>query len=242
MNKSEQYQQDIGNHFKACKSKPPCDGIDHPASVFISDGIVCPGQWFSQKVRPLFLLKEAYHGSGDWDLIAQHLMTRDRMKKSIWRRVSEWTYGLTGTTKDAILPFPDDEALQYFGNPWLCQAAVVNVKKSGGTSHSDMTLINHYASCDRKELLRELELIDPTVIVCGYTISSLNIIMGETIKDYQHPNPNLYYQTTLNGHGVIVLDYYHPSNRYPAVMNYYGLVGAYQQALIHGGIENRKSF
>ena len=66
MNKSEQYQQDIGNHFKAWKSKPPCDGIDHPASVFISDGIVCPGQWFSQKVRPLFLLKEAYHGSGDW--------------------------------------------------------------------------------------------------------------------------------------------------------------------------------
>ena len=74
MNKSEQYQQDIGNHFKAWKSKPPCDGINHPASVFISDGIVCPGQWFSQKVRPLFLLKEAYHGSGDWDLIALSLI------------------------------------------------------------------------------------------------------------------------------------------------------------------------
>ena len=34
--------------------------IDHQNGVFIRDGVVCPEQWFLQKVRPLFLLKEAY--------------------------------------------------------------------------------------------------------------------------------------------------------------------------------------
>lgn len=53
------------------------------------------------------------------------------------------------------------------------------------------------------ELRREIELIDPTIIVCGYTITSLNIILGYNIKDRQ--NSNLYYFTRLNGHDVIVL-------------------------------------
>ena len=90
--------------------------------------------------------------------------------------------------------------------------------------------ILQYAEYDRTELRREIELIDPTIIVCGYTITSLNVIMGYNIKDRQ--NSNLYYFTRLNGHDVIVLDYYHPSNRYPDIMNYYGLIGSYQQALI----------
>ena len=42
--------------------------INHRDNVFIQDGVVCPEQWFSQKVRPLFLLKEAYGGKDDWDL------------------------------------------------------------------------------------------------------------------------------------------------------------------------------
>lgn len=41
--------------------------IDHSSNIFIRDGIICPQQWFSEsrKVRPLFLLKEAYGGNED---------------------------------------------------------------------------------------------------------------------------------------------------------------------------------
>lgn len=136
------------------------------------------------------------------------------------------------TTEDIIPPFPADETMSFYGNPYLRQIAVVNIKKSNGVSNSSMEQINQYAEYDRLQLRRELELIVPTVIVCGYTISSLNIIMEKNIKDYQQTNPNLYYFMELNGHDVVVLDYYHPSNRYPAILNYYGLMGIYQQVLI----------
>lgn len=232
MDLSEIYRFEINKLFEEWKSKAPIGEIDHKNNVFISDGIVCPEQWFSQKVRPLFLLKEAYHGEGNWDLISEHLLTDKRIGSGTWRRVSEWTYGIMATTANKIPPYPVDETINYYGNPYLRKIAVVNIKKSGGTSSSNMETIGKYAEYDRVQLHKEIELIDPTVIFCGYTISLLNVIMEKTVKDYSHPNPNLFYFVKLNDHNVIVLDYYHPSNRYPAVINYYALMGIYQQALI----------
>lgn len=236
MNIIKQYESDIKSLFEEWKEKTSSGEIDHKNNVFISDGIVCPKQWFSQNVRPLFLLKEAYHEEGNWDLISEHLLTDKKIGSGTWRRVSEWTYGLMATTENVLPPYPVDEIMNYYGNPYLRKMAVVNVKKSGGTSNSDMEVINKYAEYDKAQLRKEIELVDPTVIVCGYTISSLNIIMEEPVKDYSHPNPNFYYTMRLNNHNVVVLDYYHPSNRYPAVMNYYGLMGIYQQALIQKSI------
>lgn len=228
---TEKYISDIELLFQEWKNKAPSDDINHSKNVFIRDGIVCPEQWFSQKVRPLFLLKEAYHGTGDWDLIKDHLLTKEKMGKHItWKRVSQWTQGLLHTSTTYLCPFRDEAAMHYFGNEQLRQIAVVNVKKSDGAKDSKKDNILQYAQFDCTELRREIELIDPTIIVCGYTITSLNIILGYNIKDRQ--NSNLYYFTRLNGHDVIVLDYYHPSNRYPDIMNYYGLIGSYQQALI----------
>ena len=66
-----------------------------------------------------------------------------------------------------------------------------------------------YAEYDRRELRREIELIDPTVIVCGYTISALNIIMETPVKEYanaEQQNSNLFYTVQINGHAAIVLD------------------------------------
>ena len=133
-------------------------------------------------------------------------------------------------------PYADEAADHVFGNPYLRQAAVVNVKKSGGEKVSDYKEIQRYAEYDRRELRREIELIDPTVIVCGYTISALNIIMETPVKEYanaEQQNSNLFYTVQINGHAAIVLDYWHPSNQFPDLLNYYGLMGSYQQALLH---------
>ena len=78
MERTEKYISDIELLFQEWKNKAPSDDINHSKNVFIRDGIVCPEQWFSQKVRPLFLLKEAYHGTGDWDLIKDHLLTKEK--------------------------------------------------------------------------------------------------------------------------------------------------------------------
>ena len=83
MERADKYINDIELLFQEWKNKAPSDDINHSQNVFIRDGIVCPEQWFSQKVRPLYLLKEAYHGTSDWDLIKEHLLTEAKMGKHI---------------------------------------------------------------------------------------------------------------------------------------------------------------
>ena len=201
--------------------------IDHTEG-FIRDGVVCPELWFTQSIRPLYLLKEAY-GEGHWDLIADHLHKSSRSSQ-MWRRISEWTYGLQSTSKTTIAPYGGWNPIDYYGNEYLQQIAVVNVKKSGGKSSSDMDNIRAYAQFDREYLYRELALCDPTVMICGYTASVLDMIFKQPVRHIR--NHNIFYHIMLNGHGVLILDYWHPANQYPDIMNYYGLIGAYQQALL----------
>ena len=81
---------------------------------------------------------------------------------------------------------------------------------------------------DKTRLKRQLELCDPTVIICGYTSSILESIMDCKNK---HDSSNLSYHISSNGHDVLVINYWHPANRYPDLMNYYGLMGIYHTAL-----------
>lgn len=201
--------------------------IDHTAG-FIRDGVVCPETWFSQPVRPLFLLKEAY-GAGYWDLIADQLARTEQIRGQMWRRVSAWTYGLLATTAQDIAPYHSWQPIERYGNEYLRQAAVVNIRKSGGSSSSDMDVIRAYAAFDRACLMEELALCDPTILVCGYTASALDTLFDRPVRHDR--NENLFYHVPLNGHDVLVLDYWHPANQYPDIMNYYGLMGIYQQAL-----------
>lgn len=207
--------------------------------VFVTDGVVCPEKWFSQSVRPLFLLKEAYTGNEDWDLIKDGILNKNEpIMPPVWKRVSQWTKGIMDTTEHDIPSFEEDLETRKRGNSYLKQCAVVNVKKIAGKSNSKMDIINDYAVRDRNELFEELKLCDPTVIICGYTISSLNLIFSKNnsyhdgpIKFYDTPNDNWFYYIKLNGHTVIVIDYYHPSNQFPDLMNYYGLLNIYQLAM-----------
>lgn len=208
--------------------------IGHSSNVFIRDGIICLEQWFSQsqKVRPLFLLKEAYGGDKDWDLVQDHLMGQEKIIK-MWNRISHWTYGLCATSADCIASYIPDLPVGSFGNTYLRQAAAVNIRKSGGEKNSSIDVIRSYADFDAKRLLEQLQLCDPTVIVCCYTGSALDIIWKEaTGRVVRTPyNENLYYTIRLNQRDVLVLDYWHPANQYPDIMNYYSLMVIYQMAL-----------
>lgn len=230
------YRREADLLFRAWKEKHARTGLDHTAGVFVRDGVVCPAQWFAQPVRPLFLLKEAYHGSRDWDLVQDHLLPMDRVRGRTWNRVALWTYGLLHTTAGRLCPFA--EAAAETGDTLLRAIAVMNVKKRSGRTRSHMAEIRRYAAADRAELYRQLQLCDPTVLVCGYTISALgHILPGPPLKDPDDPaghNPDLFYFCRLNGHPLLVLDYWHPANHFPDLMNYYGLLGIYQQALAAG--------
>lgn len=203
--------------------------IDHKNNVFIRDGVVCPETWFSQKIRPLFLLKEAYGGTEDWDLIKDHLLVHKRIDK-MWERISGWTKGILSTTDASLSPFiNDDPDITSYGNEYLKKIAVINIKKSGGKSASEFDDISTYALFDKDRLKSQFEICDPTIIICGYTSSYLETILD---KDFREPrNDNLYYHIELNGHDVLVIDYWHPANHYPDLMNHYSFLGIYQNSL-----------
>ena len=109
----------------------------------------------------------------------------------------------------------------------------MNVKKSDGKNNSNMDEVRSYAWFDAERLWKQLSLCDPTVIVCGYTASALDIISermtGKKVRETD--NNSLYYTMELNGHKVLVLDYWHPANHFPKEMNYFGLAAVYQLGL-----------
>lgn len=235
-NKAAEYEKKANALFDEWKAKKPQGGIDHGGGVFIRDGIARPEQWFEQDVRPLFFLKEAYGGDEDWDLCG-YFMSKDAMPRSTaWRKITQWAYGILNSDIDEAPSYDemleetqDEDGIVRFGNEQLEKIAVVNVKKSGGRPTSEDDDLKAYAEYDAEMLARQIEMIDPTVIVCGYTYRYLKI----ALKD--HPKPKRIsewaYEMEINGHSAIVLDYYHPANQFPSLMNYYGLTGVYRQAL-----------
>ncbi|MGI6594980.1 MAG: hypothetical protein ACOX24_07930 [Christensenellales bacterium] len=213
--------------------------LKYPDSVFISDGIVNKEKWKTQKVRPLFLLKEAYGGDSDWDLIDDYLSIfindsdNTPIKDKTWKRVVQWTHGIFNTNETTLAQLPS--SFSDISAEWLNSIAVVNVKKANGKDSSNKTDINGYAERDREFLKRQIELIDPTVIICGSTISSLNIIMcgeeNEGVRNSDNKNDDWCYFTNINAHKVIVLDYYHPGQRSLDTLHYFRLTYMYQKAL-----------
>lgn len=178
----------------------------------------------------MYLLKEAHGWDKSGNLIDDHLMNTGKKLHRIWRNVCEWTEGIFETTKD-YLPIYHETEYENNGNDILKKIAVINIKKSSGKSSSDMDEINNYALFDKEEIMREIALCNPTIIICGYTMSSLNIITDYTVKDEKHPDKDWIYSFELNGHKVIVIDFFHPANHYPKLMNYYTLMKIYQMAL-----------
>ena len=202
--------------------------IDHKNDGFVADGIINPKIWHDDNHKKiLFVLKEAY-GGGDWNLALALL--QKHWADRLWGRIARWTYGLQHTTNNHIEKYrknlsPDEH------NMALEQIAVMNLKKSKGKSQSDYGIINAYAMFDKEELRKEFELIDADIIVCGYTFYALYNLVYENAELINY-NDNCYFFLDLGGRRRLFLSYYHPANRWPDLINYYGLVGIYQQALL----------
>ena len=232
MTKSE-YNKKIENLFSKWQNKAPFNGIDH-SDRFIKDGVVCPEKWFSQEVRPLFLFKEAYTTKGDnemKDLIKDHLIRTDNPIDKMWERVSDWTRGLMFLSETGeILPFASQEKIKFYGNEYIQKIAVMNIKKSSGAKESERENLLKYADYDAEEIYMQLEICDPTVIVCGYT--------GEYLIDYvfkekkeeiinnrsKFEQDHYIYKCRLNGKEIPVVNFWHPANQFPDIMNYYCLM------------------
>lgn len=205
--------------------------IDHGKNGFIADGIVNSELWNSgDKKRILFIMKEA-HGT-DWD--SRALASWLRMYHPtlpMWRRVARWTYGIQHTDANEIARYQAKLTDEQHAES-LEQIAVLNLKKSNGDSASDYGEIDAYARADRLEILKEFSLIDPDIVICGSTFGTmLTTVLQKPPLNDGTGNDNWYYFINVAGKERLFIDYYHSANHWSDLMNYYGVMGIYQQAL-----------
>ena len=91
-----------------------------------------------------------------------------------------------------------------------------------------------YGINDKDFIKKEIELIDPDVIICGgsVTINTLDEIYDKSIIKKPSDLVAFYFSDIIGGKERLFIDFYHPAVRYPKVLTYYGVVNLYQQALL----------
>lgn len=211
----------------------------HKNEVFNFDGIVDFEQWEdAENKKILFFLKEAHHGSKsikeyfDENSTCNYSLTsdlRDYGPWKMWIKVAEWAYAIKETNKEKIANY--NEYCERYGerekqNEIIRQISVVNLKKSAGKPTSDNDDLATYLNKDKTKLLEQISIIDPQIIVCGSTFKFFKEIVGADSLSERNDNWFYFWKDK------IVIDFYHPANQYPKLMNFYSLAAIYQKALI----------
>ena len=172
-------------------------------SGFFKDGIMGEQNWKDKEIKIMFLLKENY--SDGWR-INDKIDIRRGTNKKFFPNLARWKY-LVDNIKicKKVLNYPTDKELEDFQKGWdMYDVAYVNVKKSIGKSTSDDKEIQKFAKEDKDFLTREIDIINPNIVICGKTFRSYRCIYNEnekivkiTDKIYKHKNR-------------IIIDFYHP--------------------------------
>ena len=218
--------------------------IDYQKKHFVSDGIINPTVWYEEtaKKRILFIIKEIYNGDKNKSFSLTECLRNCNKpeyswaKSSMWARIAEWTYGIQNTSKNNLAKYDAEQIAELYKSLYD-QISVVVIKKSLSDKVSNAEVIDIYTSENKNEIKRHIEIIDPEIIVCLNTISQLDNIFEKSILSYANYNENNFYFSSICGGNRLVIDYCAALNKYPTLLNFYGIVGIYYQALQQAGLE-----
>ncbi|OJV16214.1 MAG: hypothetical protein BGO21_00745 [Dyadobacter sp. 50-39] len=177
-------------------------------NYFVRDGIINEPLYRHQKKRVLFVAKEhniipkgQYQERPDDGYVE---WWNEHVHLQFSHRIAEWAFGIQNG-------FPSfSHTLDYqLKHEALKSIAFINVKKSGGSSISDMDVISEYIEQTRDLLLRQILEIDPTHIVTCFRSDRLaEQLLNITL---QRPSHGAF------GYGMWketqVVNFFHPSSR-----------------------------
>lgn len=197
---------------------------------FLEDGIVDYEKWSTlyEGKRILFVLKEVNDKKQEHDWTIQKLLNDDA-KYRMWRRVSEWTKGIIETSKDGPVVKYAEISEGAKSMEWLNYIAVINLKKAPGFGTADMKTIKRYAIVDADEIRREIEIIDPDLIILGGTKDAFGMVFDIN----QLSDSNKYLYSYICGRKRQIISFYHPANRKPKDQNYYEIMDIYIELQKH---------
>lgn len=198
---------------------------------FIRDGIVDEKWWFEKQSVPkiCFFLKEARTKEEKYNLTND---LREKEPWRLWQRVAVWTQAIQMAFSGERAY--DEEKIKLKSHDAVKQIAVVNVKKSDGMPESKGDDLWKYVNDDKDLLKKELEIINPDIIVCGYTLELLEAVLDAKGNE-KNANPDIRFEKirdTMYGFwkDKLVIDYYHPACHYPNRVNYYALMSICRMA------------
>jgi hypothetical protein len=172
---------------------------------FTVDG---PSDWLrysQQHPRILFLLKES-HGDG-WHPSLKSKMDKTRFSEN----VTLWKYAINLLYQDRAdnTTFPSIESIHDGDHSDL---AFVEVKKlNEAKPTSDNQEIRASAKKDKEFLKAQIDLIDPHIVLCAYTINAYDAIYDEKYAPYvELSSMGTCKCWQLNNR--LVIDFFHPSN------------------------------
>jgi hypothetical protein len=196
---------------------------------FQRDGIVDREKYGVAPRWILFVTKEANNILKDQRVQAREasleLLTRGIHGWAYWRTLARWSYALLNNFADL-----DIVEQNYARSGALLSVAIMNLKKIPGGSKALPKRIEEFATINAGWIIREIELINPQVIVCGG--------VGQTLRTVLCPAA----ETRVTCYGISyfywghvpVFDYRHPQYISAASELDPPLVKSAKQ-LLHGG-------
>ncbi len=168
------------------------------------DGILVQSEWDKSNPKILFLLKETYE---HFDIIEGECGPSGT-SRTFWRRMRMWTYVITEIYNDRVPTFERAMLIKEEPNKDI---AYVNIKKNAqkreynSEPNSVDSDIRRYAVRDKEFLQRQIEIINPSVVLCCSTFKFCDIIFN----NIRSVSDKLY-----NSNGIWIIDFGHPSQTY----------------------------
>ncbi len=187
---------------------------------FIEDGLFCEEEWNKQRIKILYVLKEADWEESDLDLCEYLLSEKSSTYWKTWNNITRWTQAIReGGEYPADINKADKTTC-------LKTIAAINIKKVGGGAQANDEEIRQYGERDAKFIKEQIELYQPDVIICcgrgnGKNADILyNYVFENTskwqalIKSYSFEyNYNYYLAYLESGKKVPVVSFRHPQIR-----------------------------
>jgi hypothetical protein len=185
-----------------------------PDIDFVYDGATDPEKWLSSPWRIMCLLKEA-HGGGQYNH-AEYILKDNGLlrvggtaKQDTHNRMIEWIYSIEATLMGTPFDVEGDRSLDYpKARLTMLRSAWVNIKKANGVPYSDGRDLYEVAKRDAAYLRRQMALLDPKIVLCGYTFG---IVRDTLFPDAERITGTEFSYRTHGGR--IILDYYHPGRK-----------------------------
>jgi len=140
------------------------------------DGFINIKEYMQARKKILFVLKDVndYPGGDLADLL------KEGPKYQMWHTIARWAAGI-------LNDFPKYELIDNYDimKKSLLQVAAINLKKISGMSYADMRIINAFSKQDKHLLVKQIEIVNPQIIIACGTFDSLIWILDLDVNPFE---------------------------------------------------------